>query len=81
VFNRTVNGTYSCTGGNVLINGPGSTVHLTGRCATVLVNGAGSHVEIDAASRIFVNGVNANVTYHSSAQVFVNGVGATAHRS
>jgi hypothetical protein len=81
IFNKSTNGTYSCSGGTVSINGAGSTLHLTGQCDLVVVNGAGSHVEIDAASRIVVNAANGDVTYHGSAQVIVNGVNAKAHHA
>lgn len=80
VFNNHADGTYACTGGNVTINGSGSTLHLVGQCSLVVVNGAGSHVEIDASARIIVNGASADVIYHSNAQVIVNGLRATAHR-
>jgi uncharacterized protein YjbI with pentapeptide repeats len=81
VFNTPAHGTYSCTGGTVAINGASSDLHLTGQCDLVTVNGAGSHVEIDAANRIIINGAKAAVTYHGTAQVLVNGAGATAHRA
>lgn len=80
VFNQAANGTYRCTGGQVLVNGANSDLHLTGSCGTVLVNGANSDVEIDDAQRILVNGAKASVVYHGSPHVSVSGYGATAHR-
>ncbi|MGH3762466.1 pentapeptide repeat-containing protein [Actinophytocola sp.] len=79
-FNDTVQGTYRCEGGDVLVNGADSDLHLTGTCGTVIVNGADSEVEVDAAPRILVNGARASVTYHGESQVVVNGAGATAHQ-
>lgn len=78
VFNDPADGTYACTGGSVAINGAGSDIHLTGECDDVLVNGAGSSVEVDAANRILVNGARAHVTYHGNPQVAVTGAGASA---
>jgi DUF3060 family protein/pentapeptide repeat protein len=81
IFNTSADGTYNCTGGRVLINGASSSLHLTGHCDLVIVNGAGSDVEVDSANRILVNGANAKVTYHGTSHVFVNGSGASAHRA
>jgi hypothetical protein len=58
-----------------------SSLHLTGSCGTVFVNGAGSDVEVDSAERILVNGAHATVTYHGTSKVLVDGADATAHQA
>lgn len=80
VLDRTVTGTYHCSDADVAIKGANSDVHLTGSCDAVVVQGDGSHVEVDAAKSIIVNGDNAAVIYHGEAYVQVNGAGATANK-
>lgn len=73
-------GTYACGGQHVTINGENVTVHLTGECGAVVVNGAGSEITVDDAERIVVN-VDAHVTYSGDPEVTLNHDDAAAEEA
>ncbi|MFN6963746.1 MAG: DUF3060 domain-containing protein [Pyrinomonadaceae bacterium] len=53
----------------VMINGSGSTVHITGACRQIMINGRSNRITADAATEFVFNGSENAVSYSR----FVNG--------
>ena len=50
-------------GGELVVNGSGNKLAVTGGCARVVVNGSENTVTLDGADKIVLNGADNQVTY------------------